>query len=327
MRGEKIKIAVSMGDPAGVGAEIILKSACELPPEIEITVYGDEGTINAASKILKKLNKGFKPPALNVVAVTKLSNPEKLFGRPSELTGECAYKYLLAAWEAVKTGSADALVTAPVSKHWTAAARKGFRGHTELLAQLSKTKKFAMMFSAPTMRVSLVTTHLPLADVPKSLNKKRIVDVIELTNDALIRWFGVKRPRIAAAGLNPHAGEEGNLGWEEAEIITPAVKEARRSKVNVVGPLPADSMFAVRENFDALVCMYHDQALAPVKALHFDCAVNLTLGLSFVRTSPDHGTAFDIAGKGIARRESMLSAVNLAVEIVKRNKANRAKKK
>lgn len=328
MREEKIKIAVSMGDPAGIGAEIILKSTRELSPDVELVIYGDKGVLAVNSKILKKRGaNAFTWSEFNVVAVTEISRPETLLGNPSKKTGECAYQYLLSAAEAVMTRSADALVTAPVSKQWVMAVRKDFRGHTELLAELSKTKKFAMMFSAPTIRVSLVTTHLPLAEVPKSLKKNRIVDVITLTNDALVSDFDVTRPSIAVAGLNPHAGEGGSFGLEDVKIIAPAIEQARKVKINAVGPLPADAMFAIREKFDGLVCMYHDQALTALKALHFSYGVNLTLGLPFVRTSPDHGTAFDIAGRGIAQYESMLSAINLAVEIVKRRRKNRAQKK
>lgn len=322
MRGKKIKIAVSMGDPAGVGAEIILKSASKLPPNVQLTVFGDKGVINSALKILEIRSQKVFNSSLNLVEVTKLPNPEALFGKPSKVTGESAYQYLLCAVEAVMKGSADALVTAPLSKQWVMATRKNFIGHTELLAKLSKAKKVAMMFCAPTMRVALVTTHLPLADVPKILTAKRIVDVILLVHDALVSWFGISCPRIAVAGLNPHAGEGGTLGAEETKVITPALEEARKKDINVIGPIPADAMFAIREQFDAMVCMYHDQALAPLKALHFHSAVNLTLGLPFVRTSPDHGTAFDIGGKGVARYESMLSAIKLACEIVKQQRKN-----
>lgn len=204
-------------------------------------------------------------------------------------------------------GELAALVTAPVSKKLVAP----WPGQTELLAHTAKTKKFAMMLVGGPLRVALVTTHTPLHNVPKLITGRRIREVIELAED-FCRRIGIKRPRIGVAGLNPHAGEGGLLGTEEKRIIAPAIKRTR-----AFGPLPADTLFhkAYRGEFDAVVAMYHDQGLAPLKMIAFDTGVNLTLGLAFVRTSPDHGTAYDIAGKNIASPNSMIAAINLAARL------------
>ena len=207
-------------------------------------------------------------------------------------------------------GELAALVTAPVAKELVGP----WPGQTELLAHLAGTKKFAMMLVGGPLRVALVTIHEPLARVPGLITGRRIRDVIELTED-FCRRLGIKRPRLGVAGLNPHAGEGGLLGDEERRIIAPAVKRTR-----AVGPLPADTLFykAYRGEFDAVVAMYHDQGLAPLKMIAFDTGVNLTLGLPFVRTSPDHGTARDIAGKGVARPDSLIAAINLAARLARK---------
>ena len=208
------------------------------------------------------------------------------------------------------TGELAGLVTGPITKKMVAP----WPGQTEYLAHLSRTKKFAMMLCDERLRVALVTTHAPLRKVPGMITGKKIVAVVELTRD-FCRRLGIRRPRIAVTGLNPHAGEGGLLGTEERRIIAPAVKRAR-----AIGPCPADTVFyrALHGEFDAVVAMYHDQGLAPFKLLAFDNGVNVTLGLPFVRTSPDHGTAPDIAGKGIARPAGMIAAINLAARLAHR---------
>jgi 4-hydroxythreonine-4-phosphate dehydrogenase len=215
-------------------------------------------------------------------------------------------------------GELAALVTGPITKQMVAP----WPGQTELLAHLSRTKKFAMMLCSDRLRVALVTTHAPLRKVPGMITGKKIVAVVELTRD-FCRQLGIRRPRIAVTGLNPHAGEGGLLGTEERRIIAPAVKRAR-----AIGPCPADTVFyrAWHGEFDAVVAMYHDQGLAPFKLLAFDNGVNVTLGLPFVRTSPDHGTAPDIAGKNIARPAGMIAAINLAARLA-HEKPQRRKEK
>ena len=220
-----------------------------------------------------------------------------------------AYDWLVTGARRCLAGELAALVTAPVSKELV----RPFPGQTELLADVAGTKKFAMMLVGGPLRVALVTIHEPLARVPRLITGRRIREVIELSED-FCRRLGIRHPRIGVAGLNPHAGEGGLLGDEERRIITPAIKRTRAT-----GPWPADTLFhkAYRGEFDAVVAMYHDQGLAPLKMIAFDTGVNLTLGLPFIRSSPDHGTAPDIAGKGIAKPDSMIAAINLAARLAR----------
>jgi 4-hydroxythreonine-4-phosphate dehydrogenase len=252
------RIGITLGDPAGIGPEIVAKALAS-----------------------RKLDRRFDYEVVGA-------------GRQAVETG--AKRCL--------TGELAGLVTGPITKRLVAP----FPGQTELLAHLAGTKKFAMMLVGGPLRVALVTIHAPLRDVPGLITGRRIREVIELTEE-FCRRIGIKRPRIGVAGLNPHAGEGGLLGDEERRIIAPAVKRAR-----AVGPLPADTLFHkhYRGEFDAVVAMYHDQGLPPLKMIAFDTGVNITLGLPFVRTSPDHGTARDIAGQGIARPDSLIAAINLA---------------
>lgn len=231
----------------------------------------------------------------------------EVIGTPNTKRAADAADWIASGVKRCLAGDLVALVTAPVNKKIVAP----WPGQTELLASLSKTGKFAMMLVGGPLRVALVTTHAPLRAVPKLITGRRIRDVIELTED-FCRRIGIKRPRIGVAGLNPHAGEGGMFGDEERRIIAPAIKRTR-----AVGPLPADTLFhkAYRGEFDAVVAMYHDQGLVPLKMIAFDTGVNLTLGLPFVRTSPDHGTAYDIAGKNLARPDSMIAAINLAARL------------
>jgi 4-hydroxythreonine-4-phosphate dehydrogenase len=231
-------------------------------------------------------------------------------GNPNTPRRRDARDWLVSGARRCLDGELVALVTAPVAKKLLAP----FPGQTELLAHLSGTKKFAMMLVGGPLRVALVTIHAPLRDVPGLINRRRIRTVIELT-EAFCRRLGIRRPRIGVCGLNPHAGEGGLFGTEERRIIAPALRGTRAT-----GPWPADTLFykAYRGEFDAVVAMYHDQGLAPLKMIAFDTGVNVTLGLPFVRTSPDHGTARDIAGKGIARPDSMIAAINLAAELAAR---------
>jgi 4-hydroxythreonine-4-phosphate dehydrogenase len=229
------------------------------------------------------------------------------------------------------SGAVGGVVTAPIAKGVLYAAGFGFPGHTELLGELTASVPFegargpVMMLTAQDLRVCLVTIHEPLARVPGLLSVERIVNAGLVTAQALNRDFGVESPRLAIAGLNPHAGEGGALGREEIELVAPAVQDLRDLGVEARGPLPADSLFhpEARATYDAALCLYHDQALIPVKMLDFWGGVNVTLGLPIVRTSPDHGVAFDIAGKGVARAESLIAAIKLAGEIAARRQASR----
>jgi len=235
---------------------------------------------------------------------------------PREETGFDAIKTAVAI---LKQGGAHGLVTAPVNKSAINKSGVAFKGHTEYLAMRTHAKKFAMMFCGGPLRVTLITRHEPIKNIPRILTKEKIIDAIILTEKALTVNFSIKNPRIGVCGLNPHAGEEGMIGVEEKRVIAPAIKKLKSKIPNIIGPLPADTAFymAYNKGLDAIIAMYHDQGLAPFKMVAFHNGVNVTLGLPFVRTSPDHGTAYNIAGKGIANPLSMKEAIKLAVKICK----------
>jgi 4-hydroxythreonine-4-phosphate dehydrogenase len=309
------RIAISLGDPAGIGPEIVVR-ALAARPALDAVVYGDEGVLARAAAAVGLA----APPPSRVRAVTKLAADEVVFGTPSDAAGRAQLAYLGAATDAALAGEVAALVTAPISKQWIARAGFAFPGHTEYLAARAGVAEFAMMLAGPSLRVTVATTHVALRDVPRLLTVDTIASAIWLTAEALARRFGVARPRVAVAGLNPHAGEAGRFGDEEERLVRPAIEQARArlgGGVEVTGPHVPDAVFrqAARGGFDAVVALYHDQGLIPLKLLHFDEGVNVTLGLPFVRTSPDHGTAYDIAGTGRARPDSFLAALDLAAKM------------
>jgi 4-hydroxythreonine-4-phosphate dehydrogenase len=313
-----VRLAVSMGDPAGVGPELVAR-ALATRPEIEFRVFGDRRVLDRAAASIGVA----APDPTRVEAVTALAPHEAVPGRPDVAGGRAQVAYLEAATRAVQSGEADALVTAPISKEWAGRAGFSFPGHTEYLADAAGTKRFAMMLAGPRLRVTVATTHIALAQVPAALSVEAIATATVLTVEALARDFGVAAPRVAVAGLNPHAGEAGRFGDEETRLVAPAIEAARcelqRSvaAATLTGPHVPDAVFrdAALGAHDAVVALYHDQGLIPVKLLHFDEAVNVTLGLPFVRTSPDHGTAYDLAGSGRARPDSFFAAVDLAAEL------------
>ena len=282
------RVAITVGDPAGIGPEIAAKAAADA----RVTAVCDP--------VL------FAPP------------PDQTFraGEVSAEAGRAAYDVIVRAVRAARAGEVDAIATAPISKLAFARAGLRWKGHTDLLAHLCDAAPVAMLFHAPTLIVVLATVHVPLADVPRLLTKSGLLDTILLTARSLPR-FGFARPRLAVAGLNPHAGEDGVLGSEDESVIRPAIAEASRQGVQVSGPWPADTVFvrASRGEFDAVIACYHDQGLIPVKLLSFGQAVNVTIGLPIIRTSVDHGTAFDIAGKNLADPGSMIEAVRLAARL------------
>jgi len=243
-------------------------------------------------------------------------------GDLSKASGEASIRYVLAAVEAAKRGWIDAIVTGPISKEAIAMAGYPWPGHTELLAEEFSAGEVAMMFAGGPFRVVLVTIHVALAEAIRSITAERIVTVCRLGAEAVRRWFGVDVPRLGVCGLNPHAGEAGRFGHEEREIIEPAIEEANAAGLCAFGPLPPDTAFrqAMQGKFDLVVAMYHDQGLIPIKTVAFEESVNVTLGLPIVRTSVDHGTAYDIAGRGLADPCSMKAAVRLAVEMVRRER-------
>jgi 4-hydroxythreonine-4-phosphate dehydrogenase len=326
-------LAVTLGDPAGIGPEIIAEAwRCRGQGDRPFAVFGDPTVLRAAGApvvILDRLEAaaGVFREAIPVLG-TPLAGPVRP-GRPDSGCAEAVTHWISEATEACLSGEAAALVTAPISKAVLKAA--GFRhpGHTEFLGQLTAGAPFAgergpvMMLVAADLRVTLATIHLPISGVAAALTFEGLLRTIRVTGQALARDFGCAHPRLAVAGLNPHAGESGEIGREEIELIRPAVEALRAEGMDVTGPLPADSLFAagMRERFDAIVCMYHDQALIPVKMLDFWGGVNITLGLPIVRTSPDHGTAFDIAGKGLARPDSFIAALKAAAAIADRRAA------
>ena len=239
-------------------------------------------------------------------------------GHPDPLGARLQLSAIEAASDAIARGEADALCTAPVSKAQIASVLPGFVGHTEFLAERFGARVL-MMLAGPRLRVAVATTHLALRDVAERLQRRELVEDLRLLATELSERFGRKRPRIAVTGLNPHSGEAGQFGREEIEVIGPAIEEARSAGVRVEGPFAADGLFprALRGDYDAVLAMYHDQGLIPVKLMHFESAVNVTLGLPFPRTSPDHGVAYDLAGKDRANPSSMIAAARLAVSLAK----------
>jgi 4-hydroxythreonine-4-phosphate dehydrogenase len=233
--------------------------------------------------------------------------------------GEASYQYVEAGVRLTLNGTLQGLVTAPISKAMWHAAGRTYPGHTELLATLTDTREVRMMLVGARLRVILVTTHLALSQVPTALSQERILRTISLASAHLSRFHELRPPRLAVAGLNPHAGEAGAFGDEEERLISPAVRHAQALGLTVEGPFPADSLFvrAVKGEFDGVICLYHDQGLIPLKLLSWEDGVNVTIGLPIVRTSPDHGTAFDIAGQGVANPRSLRAAIDLAVEMTK----------
>jgi 4-hydroxythreonine-4-phosphate dehydrogenase len=308
-------LAISLGDPAGIGPEIVVRALAERPAA-DVLVFGDPGVLERAAKIVGLA----PPPSARVRGVTALAAAEVTPGQPNDASSRAQLAYLTAAVDAALAGEVRALVTAPISKEWIARAGFAFPGHTEYLAARAGVSEFAMMLAGPKLRVTVATTHVRLSDVPRLLTVDGIASTIWLTAEGLARRFGITAPRVAVAGLNPHASEAGRFGDEEERLVKPAIDKARarlaaaKLDATIDGPQVPDSVFrqAAGGAYDAVVALYHDQGLIPLKLLHFDDGVNLTLGLPFVRTSPDHGTAYDIAGTGRARAQSFLAAFDLA---------------
>ncbi|NIO09284.1 MAG: 4-hydroxythreonine-4-phosphate dehydrogenase PdxA, partial [Deltaproteobacteria bacterium] len=263
--------------------------------------------------------------AVPVLSLTNLSTKESRPGRPSRACGEAVYRYISTAVKLILHSDADAMATAPISKKVLQLAGHRYPGHTEMLADMTRTNDFRMMLLGKKLKVVLVTVHLPLAKVSKVITRKNVRVTLELTHKSLRDRFGIPRPRLAVAGLNPHAGEEGIFGHEERRAIHPAIKDVHRKGIRAYGPFAADSVFyqAAQGKYDAVICMYHDQGLGPLKLLHFVDGVNLTLGLPIVRTSADHGTAYDIAGKNKADGSSMTEAILLASKLARGKKGQK----
>ena len=324
-------VAITMGDPAGIGPEILLKALSdpELKKAARLLVLGDLGVLERTrvrgsrpallswrpgQQLLPMLD---HPRAHVVCSLSELSAAQSRPGRPSRAGGHGAFRYIRVAAKLALSKVADAIATAPISKSILIDAGYNYPGHTELLAELSHTPECRMMLMGAKLRVVPVTGHIPFTRVARSLNRDNIRTTLTLTQRGLKNFFGLAQPRIAVAALNPHGGEKGIFGREEIEVIAPAVRQARQQGIAVAGPFPADSLFhhAARGDYDAVVCMYHDQGLIPLKLHHFFGGVALTLGPPFIRTSVDHGTAYDIAGSGKADETSMKEAILLAARL------------
>ncbi len=309
------RVGITLGDPAGIGPEIVAATLAAAPLEwrARCIVYGDREPLERAARAL-----GLDLPAVTIVGDGAGSRAEP--GAPDEATGAAQVGYLEAAVAAAARGELGAIVTAPISKTWAKRAGFDFPGHTEMLAARLGAKDVAMMFAGPKLKVALATVHVPLAEVARTLTTQSLRRTIELLAESLVRDFGIRAPRIGVVGMNPHAGEGGLLGTEDRDIIAPALSPL--PPATLAGPLVPDAAFrdALHGKHDALVAIYHDQGLIPVKLVDFDEAVNVTLGLPIVRTSPDHGTAYDIAGKGVARAVSMQRALSLAIEMIERRR-------
>ncbi|QDM15902.1 4-hydroxythreonine-4-phosphate dehydrogenase PdxA [Tardiphaga sp. vice352] len=321
-------IAITMGDPAGIGPEVIMKALAQ-PYANEICnplVVGDAGRLRKAAKavgialevdaLAKAEDANFGATAVQCLDLKNV--PDDLpFGQMSPVAGDAAYRYIEKAVEVVQSGFAQAICTAPLSKEALHAAGHKYPGHTELLAHLTGTKEVSMMLVTPKLRVIHVTTHIGLIDAIRKIEPGLVERVITRGHDVLIK-AGIANPKIGVCAINPHAGENGLFGQgEEAEKITPAVEACKAKGWDVQGPLPADTLFflAGRGDYDMVVAMYHDQGHGPVKVLGLESGVNITVGLPMIRTSVDHGTAFDIAGKGIADERSLIEALRQAVDL------------
>ncbi len=327
MNDKRPVIGITMGDPVGIGPEIIV-SALDDPfiyEQCRPLVIGDVNIMKRAVKLKKsKLillsakspEKGiYTHGTVDILSISDLTAKIAMPGNPDAKTGEAMLNYINKAVDLAMDKEIAAMVTCPITKTAMKMAGSKFHGHTELIAERTGTKDYAMMLAGDKLRVVLVTIHIPLSEVSKTITMEKIVKIIRITGSSLKNRFGIKSPVIAVAGLNPHAGEDSMFGPQEKEIIAPAVKQAGNEGLNVSGPFPPDTLFyhAAKGKYHGVVCMYHDQGLIPFKMIHFNDGVNTTLGLPIIRTSVDHGTAYDIAWKGIADASSLRASVKMAV--------------
>ncbi len=333
-------LAIPIGDPASIGPEVVLKALAKefLRTNCQITVIGSRKILEETYQHLRQIVPAdaiIDPEQLSIVDVPLEGQLE--IGRGSAVTGAASFTYLKEAIAGTLTGKYQGIVTAPIAKSLWQAAGYNYPGQTEVLAEAAGVEKFAMLFvgvsphTGWTLRTLLATTHIPLAQVPKTLNPELMTGQLDLLLESLHRDFGLKTGKIVIAGLNPHSGEEGKLGTEEQDWLLAWLAEERekRSEIELIGPVPPDTMWvqpgqawygnaSKTDPADAYLALYHDQGLIPVKLMAFDRAINTTIGLPFIRTSPDHGTAFDIAGRGIANSRSMEEAIKLAIKLTAR---------
>jgi 4-hydroxythreonine-4-phosphate dehydrogenase len=325
-------IAITMGDPSGIGPEIIIKAlqAPDVANRCVPLVIGDRVALKralavcgsnlkireiAAAGEARSIPEGTIP----LLAVSRLTEMDMEFGAPSEAAGNAVYRYICFATQLCLSGQVAAMATAPISKEAMHRAGHDYPGHTELLAELCGTDNFVMMLAGDILRVSLVTIHEALHDVPRLVTFDQVLKTIRITAEGVGRLTGKPSPKLAVLALNPHCGEGGKFGTEEMDIIEPAIRAARQEGINAEGPLSADTLFHFAQQgvYDGVVAMYHDQGLIPLKMLHFDDGVNITLGLPIIRTSVDHGTAYNLAGTGRASEQSLLAAIKMAVTMIR----------
>lgn len=305
----KPKIVITIGDPAGVGPEVTLKALAdaEVRDLAEWHVVGDRAVLDSTAEAL-----GLERTETPVIDLGLLEGKTVVTGELSADCGRAAVGFVRHAAEMCAAGDADAMVTAPLNKESVAMGGMKFSGHTEFIAEITKAKESRMLLVSERLRVVHVTTHVPLRIACES-TMERVLRTIELGAEAL-QWIGTEQKRIAVCGLNPHAGEHGLFGSEDRDTIVPAVEQARKQGIDCYGPIPADTVFlkALRGNYELVVAMYHDQGHIPLKLIDFEKTVNVSIGLPIIRTSVDHGTAFDIAGKGMADAQNMKAAMQLA---------------
>jgi 4-hydroxythreonine-4-phosphate dehydrogenase len=324
-------VGITMGDPTGIGPEIIVKALSMEEPfhACRPIVFGDREVLSRAIQIqnlpasLEVIDEipedGYLPQRIFFFPLSHLEVTSLRFGKPDRACGEAMVKYIEEAVKWVRSGRLDAITTCPINKQAINDAGHPFSGHTELLAHFVQASSVAMMFLGSKWRIVLVTTHLPLKDVSRWITASRILSTIRLLDEGMREYFGIPHPKIAVLGLNPHCGEGGLFGEEEREEILPAIAVAKSQGLKVEGPFPADSFFDLSGDraFDAVIAMYHDQGLIPIKMFDFKEAVNFTLGLPFIRTSVGHGTAYDIAGRGLADPTNLIKALQMAAKLSK----------
>lgn len=324
---KKPLIAVTLGDPAGIGPEIVVKTIADkdLFEEANCIVIGDAGVVEQAIGVTGvdlKVNcvedpadGDYSEGVLNMIDMKNIDLDKFEYGKVSAMCGKAAFEYIEKSIQMTMDGQADAVATAPINKEAIRAAEINFIGHTEIFAELTNTNDPLTMFETNGLRVFFLTRHVSLRDMLDMITKERVIDYVERCTEALAR-LGVKEGTMAVAGLNPHSGEHGLFGWEEVNEIAPAVEELRARGYNVVGPVPADSVFhqAALGRFNSVLSLYHDQGHIATKTLDFDRTIAITNSMPILRTSVDHGTAFDIAGKGIAGAVSMIESVRLAAK-------------
>jgi 4-hydroxythreonine-4-phosphate dehydrogenase len=312
------KIALTLGDPSGIGPEIVLNVLEKCSFDHTIILYG----AFPENIHIPKFSKIYEPKQISdsrkgIYWIPSGQNPHVISGKPSQESGIAAYNAIEKAGEAALNGDINAVVTAPISKHYIQLSHSNFIGHTEFFALQADDAEVVMSFFSNKLNVGLLTTHCAVSDVSSYLNIDSIVDKILIINDALKKYFHITFPKLVLLGLNPHAGENSAFGNEEIKILKPALNVLRTQGVEIDGPYPADTFFAGDyQKYDMIISPYHDQGLIPFKMLSFDTGVNVTLGLPYIRTSVDHGTAFDIAGKGIASERSLVEAITLAIKML-----------